>query len=141
MMQLRDDHYISAYDNVSIRDGYVFHPTCNSITYDPEKMRFVVNRGWEYNDREFTTKRSAQRFLKRWEDKQNGVVTKKKDITKKLIEAQKRVREQKEWEIQMAEERRKMEEHFRLLTEQAEQARMAQEEAELEDNYFERLGV
>ncbi len=108
-----------------------------SITYDPEKKKFVVCRGWDYQDKEFNTKRSARRFIKRWLDKQNGVAPPKKDITKIYKEKARQARAMEEMARARAEIERLMMEQEKI----AEQVKLKVELQELDDNYYERLGL
>ena len=119
-----------------------------SITYDPETKKFVVSRGWDYADKEFSTKRSAQRFVKRWMEKKHGIKPSKTNILKRLKEKQQELKVRKEEERKAEEyriEAERVAERYRKSQELAwavqEKARLKYEEEQEEDNYFERLGI
>ena len=116
-----------------------------SITYDPETKKFVVHTDILQQGREFNTKRSAKRFVKRWQNKKNGVTERKKSIyeqyKEKAIEKRTRNREREERLELMRIAQEQAEELQRQMAIQAEQVMELQELANEEDNYFERLGL
>jgi len=66
-----------------------------SIDYDPVKSKFIVERGLQASPKEFTTKRSAVRFVKRWLDKLNGIKVEPKKIPFKTNKIRKKERKRK----------------------------------------------
>ena len=81
-----------------------------SIDYDPVKSKFIVERGLQASPKEFTTKRSAVRFVKRWLDKLNGIKVEPKKIPFKTnkIRIQERKRKAQE-ELDRLEQEENME--------------------------------
>ena len=107
------------------------HNSDPSITYDPEQKKFIVCRGLDYQDREFTTKRSALRFSKRWLDKKNGIYNKKKTPIYQVYK-------------QKAKEAREREAHERWIKEinrvMAKKKKILAQERE-DDEYLDRRGA
>ncbi len=124
-----------------------------SISYDPERGRFIVNRGFEYQEKEFTTKRSALRFVKRWREKRGdidrGIKIPIYDQYKEKAKARKleKIRQQEEREaLERERERLRVEaEKHALWMEAIRKKRIKQKKKEdelwEEETYLERLGV
>jgi hypothetical protein len=112
-----------------------------SISYNKDDNRFIVSRGLDYQDREFTTKRSAKRFAERWLARKNKEIKTKVPIYEQYKESAKSKRIMAEAMRRMDEARIRREAE-RLEMVRREEAAMEQEEISTEeDRYFERLGL
>jgi len=150
---ISSDSDIQHYSNEVIMEQTGLSPSGDSISYDPEKKRFVVYRGFEYQDKEFTTKRSAKRYLKRWEDKQNGIKTKKVPIYDQYKAGVMAKRHRERMRLEQEEQARIRQEQMdriraervaaeREMVEAAEALRLQEERPMTEEEaYFDRIGI